>query len=159
MAVTYTPPFYILFRGDVFDTLCLAPQGSGPSAGLVLTSLNANILNTAALWQYGSDQNLYQYNGGNAPTLCIGYVGQPDTHPQLQLVQPVAGDTTKQWVLVSNPAALIMNGYDTNFCMNDVGGKGNAGDQVSIYETPSPLTSNIEWAFAVYPNLPGQLAA
>jgi len=156
-SVTYTPPFYILFRGDVYDTLCVAPNGSGLNAGLVLVPLDANVVNPAALWQYGSDGALYQYNGGSTPTLCIGYIGQPDTTPQLQLVEPPTdGDTTKQWFLVSDPAALILNGYDKSYSMNDVGGRGNAGDQVAIYQTPSKLTSNIEWAYVVYPNVPGQ---
>jgi hypothetical protein len=171
--LTFTSPCFILYRPNLYQTLCAGVASPGSVGALIeLQVLDPTGENSAQLWLYGSDQRIYQYPaGGGSPSLCIGLDGQAGSGNQLQLVTPQTSpeDHTQQWQIVTGVAGataapIIYNGPSysggTIYCMNDAGGKGLPGDAVIIFPcNPFNLTANVEWSLAIYPNIPGQIAA
>jgi hypothetical protein len=153
MALTLMDPAVILFRGDIFSTLCVEADGTGQNIALSLRTVDPTGNTHAQLWQYGSDQRIYQYDGTASPAFCIGLNGAVQEENALILVTPSTTDTTQQWSLQTTVPS-ITNVPNAGYCMNDASGLGRVGDQVIIF--PNTETDNVVWSFAIYPQFPNQ---
>jgi hypothetical protein len=154
MAITFMDPAVILFRGDVYRTLCVQASTPGTGATLELQAVDGNPLQ---LWQYGSDGRIYQYDGTGNPQICIDVAGEASQELQLITSAVDSSRLLQTWSLSTSAPSLTNNGAGNQYCMNDQGGNGNPGDAVIIFANTT--TDNIEWAFAIYPSFPNQPTA
>ncbi len=147
-------PAVILFRGDVYETLCVQASTPGTGATLQLQPVDGNQLQ---LWQDGSDGRIYQYDGTSNPQFCVDVSGEASQ--ELQLITSAFDDSRdlQRWTLSTSVPSITNVGAEDAYCMNDSGGNGKVGDAVII--CANSTTNNVEWALSIYPSFPNQPTA